>query len=68
MLEEHSIFQAFRTSKYYFYFTLLQLLLTLLLLVLLFLPHTAPHLILESLIGFLLMVDMSFPSYSEPLN
>jgi hypothetical protein len=63
MLEEHSIFQAFRTSKYYFYFTVLQLLLTLLLIVLLlFLPHTAPHLLLETAIGLLLLFDVYFPS------
>jgi hypothetical protein len=69
MLEEHSIFQVFRTSKYYFYFTILQLLLTFILLgLLLFAPQSGPHLLLETAITLLLLADMYFRSYAEPSN
>lgn len=61
--------RAFRTSKYYFYFTVLQLMLTLILLILLlFLPHDAPHLLLETAIGLLLLADLYLLSYSAQSN
>jgi hypothetical protein len=59
MLEEHSIFKVMRTSKYYFYFSILQLVLTLALLIMaLFFPEAGYRFELELIIAALLLADL----------
>ena len=58
MLEDHSFCKLFRTTKYYFYFNLLQLLLSLALLATLLLSDVVSVIPLEFAIGVLLLVDV----------